>query len=52
MLIGVFIRRLFYMDKADIVSQLAVNILFEEVVPAVSSLVTEADDLVVAHVAY
>jgi putative acetyltransferase len=37
--------------EGDIVSQLAVDLLFEETAPPVISLVSEADDIVVGHVA-
>jgi putative acetyltransferase len=38
--------------EGDIISQLAVNLLSEEASPPVISLVAEADDIVVAHVAF
>ena len=38
--------------EADLVSELAVRLLSEEAAPPVISLVAEADDLVVAHVAF
>jgi len=38
--------------EGDIVSQLAVNLLSEDAAPQVISLVAEADDIVVAHVAF
>jgi putative acetyltransferase len=38
--------------EGDIISQLAVNLLYEEASPPVFSLVAEADDIVVAHVAF
>ncbi len=38
--------------ESEIVSRLAVNLLAEEAAPPVTSLVAEADDIVVAHVAF
>ena len=38
--------------EGEIVSRLAVNLLAEEAAPPVTSLVAEADDIVVAHVAF
>jgi len=38
--------------EGDIVSQLAVDLVSEEAAPPVISLVAEADDIVVAHVAF
>jgi putative acetyltransferase len=42
----------FPQGEGDIVSRLAVNLLSEEAAPPVISLVAEADDIVVAHVAF
>jgi putative acetyltransferase len=41
----------FPQGEGDIVSRLAVDLLFEETAPPVVSLVSEADDIVVGHVA-
>jgi putative acetyltransferase len=42
----------FPQGEGDIVSQLAVDLLWEETAPPVISLVAEADEIVVGHVAF